>query len=112
MARSSTRGTVYLLHFDRPFGHAEHYAGWALDHQTRVDEHLRGEGSRLVAAAIAAGVHVELVRVWENQTRAFERQLKQNGTLKRVCPLCKPSYNARAARNMRRLRRARREAKC
>jgi hypothetical protein len=100
MARTDTIGTVYLLHFSEPVGHAEHYLGWALDHHARVDDHLCGKGSRLVAAAVRRGIHIELVRTWPNVDRNFERRLK-NGTHKARCPLCKPDYNKRAAKAMR-----------
>lgn len=104
MSRDSTIGQVYLLHFDPPVAHAQHYLGWALDAMARVDEHLRGAGAALVRAAVARGSHVELVRVWREVDRAFERRLKNGGTLKRVCPICKPAYNASAAASMRRFR--------
>jgi hypothetical protein len=32
-------GTVYLLHFDRPYRHARHYLGWAEDLDNRLAEH-------------------------------------------------------------------------
>lgn len=95
MPRNSRIGTVYLLHFDKPVVHAQHYLGWAIDHENRVNAHLSGEGARLVEVAVARGVHVELVRAWHNVERSFERRLKKNGTLKRVCPVCVNSYRKR-----------------
>lgn len=82
-------GTVYLLHFSEPYHHAQHYLGWAVDVGARVDEHLRGLGSPLVAAAVASGAHVEMVRTWANVDRHFERRLKNQGSHKRKCPICK-----------------------
>lgn len=87
-------GQVYLLHFSTPLAHARHYLGWSLDAQDRIDEHLAGRGSRLVRAVVGKGIHVELVRLWEGETRNFERRLKNGGTLKRVCPLCVDEYRA------------------
>lgn len=100
MARTDRIGTVYLLHFERPLRHAQHYLGWALDHEARLRDHLAGKGSRLVAAVVAAGIGVELVRTWEGVDRHFERSLK-NGSHRHHCPRCKAAYNARSAEQMR-----------
>lgn len=102
-------GTVYLLHFADPLGHAQHYLGWALDHLDRVNAHLAGKGAALVRAAVRRGIHVELVRTWEGADRTFERRIKRRGTLKQVCPICLPEYNERKAARMRRVRAQRRE---
>src|SRR6266511_5953214 len=65
--------------------HACHYCGWTTDLPGRVRDHLagvyvrggkqRGRGARLVAAAIAAGATVELIRAWR-APREFEQLLK------------------------------------
>lgn len=110
MPRNSTIGTVYLLHFVSPLAHARHYLGWAIDAAARVDDHLAGNGAAIVRAAVRRGIHIELVRTWEGETRQLERKLKRGGTLARVCPICLPAYNARSAANMRRYRAARRAA--
>ena len=113
MARNSTIGTVYLLHFERPLAHARHYLGWAIDAQARVDEHLAGDGSRLVRAVVRAGIHVELVRTWEGVDRNFERSLKRRGNGRSICPICKATYDRQKADAQRaRRRRHAREKKC
>lgn len=80
-------GTVYLLHFDQPYGHARHYLGWTLDLDARLAEHAAGRGARLLAVAQAAGVTWQLARTWQGG-RARERQLKNQGGASRRCPLC------------------------
>lgn len=81
-------GTVYLLHFTKPFRHARHYLGWTeRDLPARLDEHAAGNGARLLAAVASAGITWHLARTWEG-TRARERQLKRQGGLSRSCPLC------------------------
>ena len=35
-------GTIYLLHFDRPYRHARHYTGWTEDLLDRLDRHAAG----------------------------------------------------------------------
>jgi predicted GIY-YIG superfamily endonuclease len=80
-------GTVYLLHFDRPYGHARHYTGWTTDLSARLAEHAAGRGARLLAVARSAGVGWVLARTWTG-TRALERSLKRRHGAARFCPLC------------------------
>ena len=81
-------GTVYLLHFDVPFGHAKHYTGWSNDLPTRLADHEAGRGARLTEVATEAGVRFYLSRTWPGTTRAFERTLKNTGGASRRCPAC------------------------
>jgi predicted GIY-YIG superfamily endonuclease len=84
----TSTGTVYLLHFDRPYRHARHYTGWATDLDTRLAEHAAGRGARLLAVAHAAGIGWTLARTWPDTTRHTERALKHQGGASRRCPLC------------------------
>lgn len=116
-------GTVYLLHFDERFKGdamvhdyerdpgggedvqrprkewpgAQHYIGFTgrQSLKSRLEEHVRGEGSRLVAAMVGRGIMFELARTWEGD-RKRERQLKIQGGASRLCPLCKPGLRMRA----------------
>jgi predicted GIY-YIG superfamily endonuclease len=87
-------GTVYLLHFDRPYGHARHYTGWTTDLTARLAEHANGRGARLLAVAKAAGIGWSLARTWAG-TRALERSLKRRHGASRFCPLCPPRTHRR-----------------
>jgi predicted GIY-YIG superfamily endonuclease len=80
-------GTVYLLHFDRPYGHAAHYCGWTADLAARLAEHATGRGARLLAVVRAAGISWQLARTWPGD-RTRERALKRQGGASRRCPLC------------------------
>lgn len=82
-------GTVYLLHFSRPFGHAKHYLGHAVNLERRLEEHARGRGANLVRHALAAGIKFKLARTWEGVDRYEERRLKNRGGKARMCPLCR-----------------------
>jgi len=82
------RGTIYLLHFDEPFGHAGHYLGWARNLDARLEHHKRGTGARLLRHVRAAGIDWTLARTWENSDRNRERRLKNMGGHSRKCPLC------------------------
>ena len=87
---------VYLLHFDRPYQHARHYAGFAEDDQLidRIEVHRRatdgdGKHHRLMQVIRAAGIGFSLVRVWRGKDRTFERRLKDRNNLSRECPICR-----------------------
>ena len=80
-------GTVYLLHFDRPYRHARHYCGWTSDLAGRLAEHRSGHGARLMAVINQAGIGFSLARTWAG-TRLRERQIKCQGGLSRCCPDC------------------------
>jgi predicted GIY-YIG superfamily endonuclease len=80
-------GTVYLLHFDRPYVHAKHYTGWTDQLDTRLTEHAAGRGARLMAVITEAGIGFQLARTWVGG-RARERQLKLQGGASRHCPIC------------------------
>ncbi|WP_280254949.1 hypothetical protein [Nocardia wallacei] len=87
MSGQSPEGTVYLLHFDRPYRHAKHYTGWTADLDARLAEHRAGRGARLLAVIGGAGIGWQLARTWDG-TRQRERQLKRTGGASRRCPMC------------------------
>lgn len=80
---------VYLIHFSRPFGHARHYVGFAEDIDRRFKEHKRGYGSHLTRAVVRAGIGLDLVRVWPDHDRSFERRLHNQHGSARFCPVCR-----------------------
>lgn len=86
---TDSRGTIYLLHFETPYAHARHYTGWTprmLDE--RLADHASGQGARLTAVVLAAGIGWTLARTWAG-SRARERQLKRQGGASRRCPICR-----------------------
>src|SRR5688572_11787332 len=85
--RNSYMGTVYLLHFDRPYKHARHYTGWTLHLEERLAEHAAGHGARLLAVVREAGINWTLARTWKG-TRHRERRIKNQGGASRFCPMC------------------------
>lgn len=95
---------VYLLHFTRPVAHATHYIGWSENVPARIEQHLDGRGSPLVAAAIEGGGDVQVAQLWPGANRAFERQLKNRRNARGICPVCRPAYNEESAERMRRSR--------
>ena len=78
------------MHFEQPYRSgrhpgAQHYVGFANDIQRRLETHRKGHGSPLVAAVLAAGIEVRLVRTWPGADRRFERKL-HNRHGSRLCP--------------------------
>lgn len=83
---------VYLLHFETKYHHAQHYIGFCEEGNLdkRIEQHKRGEGSRLVKAVYKlAGIKFYLARIWPGEDKAFEYKLKKQKNSKRFCPLCK-----------------------
>jgi predicted GIY-YIG superfamily endonuclease len=80
-------GTIYLLHFDRPYQHARHYTGYTTDLPARLAAHHHGTGARLLEVLTAHGIGWALARTWTG-TRTTERQLKRQGGASRRCPHC------------------------
>lgn len=83
---------VYLLHYERQLGRAQHYLGASRDMFKRIDNHRKGNGARMPAAFARAGIEFELARIWiamegENPFY-FERRIKQRHNSRQWCPIC------------------------
>jgi predicted GIY-YIG superfamily endonuclease len=88
-------GTVYLLHFERPYKHAAHYIGWtAGELEERLRAHQSGTGARLLEVVTNAGITFELARTWEG-SRRVERVKKRQGGAGRCCPICRAAGERR-----------------
>lgn len=81
---------VYLIHFDAPYKHAQHYLGSTADLEARLTEHHNGTGARLMQVITAAGIGWRLARTWSGG-RKLERRLKTLGSAVRLCPICTPN---------------------
>lgn len=90
-------GTVYVLHFDRPYdgGHGQvvnHYIGFTeLGVAARNARHHSCHGAALLKAVANAGIDWQVADTYENETIAFERKLKGRGGAKRICSICRGS---------------------
>lgn len=86
---------VYLIHFDNKLsGHAQRYIGWSPDVFTRLGQHRKSQGARILEVCNERGIHYKIARLWKGQGRDFERQLKKRKNARHVCPEC----NGKAAR--------------
>lgn len=86
-------GCVYLLHFNRPLGSkkhkAQHYIGFCDNLVLRMQHHRRGSSAAIMRAVKRKRIGWEVVRVWENADRSFERRMKNAGHYARHCPTCR-----------------------
>ena len=81
---------VYLIHFDQPYKHAQHYLGFVeSDLEARIAKHKAGTGAKLLRIVNNVGIKWNVVRTWKDGDRSFERRLKNMGSSKRHCPICK-----------------------
>lgn len=88
-------GTCYLIHIEPSYKHARHYLGYTDADDSgkrRFDRHKAGRGSPLIKAALAAGSSCEIVRLWHQVDRHFERKLKNRKSAPRFCPVCKAKH--------------------
>jgi len=89
-APAGATGTLYVIHFSRPYRHARHYVGWTEDLDTRLARHRSGNGARLIAVIAQAGIGWQLAASWPG-TRADERRFKRRKETPRLCPVCNPA---------------------
>ena len=85
----NVQGTVYLIHLDRPFGHAKHYRGWSQFLEARLEHHRRGTGATFLRHVKEAGIGWQLAMTFPG-TRHDERRFKNRGGASRLCPICNP----------------------
>jgi predicted GIY-YIG superfamily endonuclease len=80
---------VYLIHFDRPYKHAQHYLGSANNVEERIKQHRNNSGARLLQVINNAGINWTVVSIWKNVGRDFERKLKRCHSGRQLCRICK-----------------------
>lgn len=85
----SGSGYTYLIHFEKPYKHAQHYIGWTENLEQRLVCHQSGTGARLMEVVTGAGIDWVLATYWENTSRHFERKLKSMKNASFYCPVCK-----------------------
>lgn len=81
-------GVIYLIHFDRPYKHSQHYLGFSKDLDERLKLHRSGRGAKLLQVVQDAGIEWQVVRVWHGD-RYEERRLKKRKNSHQLCPVCK-----------------------
>jgi hypothetical protein len=85
----TAEGTVYLLHFERPYkGRSRHYLGFTRNLEQRLENHRRGTACATTRLAFDRGIGFTLARTWPG-TPKLEREIKSSGVVK-CCPICPP----------------------
>lgn len=84
---------VYLIHFHKPISPdspCQHYIGYAENVGARVMHHRKGTSAvRLFQVAKERGIGFDVVRIWEDGDKNFERKLKNRKNSPKLCPVCK-----------------------
>lgn len=84
---------VYLIHFQEKLHHAQHYIGFVEDDlMQRIELHLSNRGAKLLAAVNNHGIRWQVVRVWLEGDRSFERKLKNCKKSRCFCPICRSNH--------------------
>ena len=93
---------IYLVHIEPAFRHARHYVGSceAALLPARMRRHTRGQGARLLRAALASGHNLTLARVWLAASRNLEKEIKASGHVKARCPICTPGLTGTRPRKI------------
>jgi len=104
-------GVVYLLHFDKPHHHAQHYLGFSQQLETRLGKHFSGNGTGLTRVIKEqANNHAVLARTWPHPAglgpvpdsqlvdQCVEMVLKARAESPRLCPICNPDKALSLAR--------------
>jgi hypothetical protein len=85
-------GHIYVVHFERPYRHAQHYVGWTTNLRQRFYRHTAESplrrGSALMRAVVLAGIAFKVVATWPG-TRTQERQIHRHHHANRHCPVCR-----------------------
>lgn len=82
---------IYVLHFDRPLAHAQHYIGCTDNIRARLEAHARGAGSRLCKELRKQGIGWTLGAIFKcshRRMRQLERSLKDQKNASRYCEIC------------------------
>ncbi|HLE04002.1 MAG TPA: hypothetical protein VI729_05225 [Anaerolineales bacterium] len=100
--RRQRSGIIYLIHFETKLHHAQHYLGFAVDLNFRLNQHHAGNGSKLMAAVHNAAIGWIVARTWRG-SRDFERRLKNLHAGPRLCPICRANLGIHAKSDSRQL---------
>lgn len=83
---------IYLIHFERKVGKAQHYLGYCEDARlgARMREHVRGTAAALTREATKRGIGLLLARTFPGGSLDEEAIHKRHGRFHLMCPLCCP----------------------
>jgi len=81
---------VYLLHFERPIHHVQHYLGSTIVGRLdkRMQEHASGRGAALTREAVRRGIGWTIGATWITADRELEQRKKKIRKYSRNCFCC------------------------
>lgn len=88
---------VYVLHFDTPLAHAQHYVGMTNNLRQRLTAHASGHGASITAELFDRSLPWTLTGLFQTtptNARRVERQLKESKNISRYCDLCTPDHGS------------------
>ena len=89
---------LYLLHFDRPHHHAQHYLGSTVELTRRLIDHANGNGARLTEVLMECDEHWTLAALFiprpglPTSIRELERNAKRRHSSRSYCPKCNTNH--------------------
>ena len=83
-----TNGTVYLLHFERPYsGRSQHFLSFtSKDLQQQLERHRRGTACQTTKVAFKQGITFTLAGTWSG-TSGLRNKIKSRGVISQ-CSAC------------------------
>ena len=96
---------LYVIHFDRPYKHAKHYTGIAIDVEKRMKEHSGGYGAKLMKAIKENNIGFRYNIIGEypdySSAKSEEKRLKTKVKQpKKYCPICIENKNCKHERTI------------
>jgi predicted GIY-YIG superfamily endonuclease/predicted acetyltransferase len=88
---------VYVLHFDTPLAHAQHYVGMTGNLARRLQAHASGHGSILTRELFDKSLPWVLGGLFQTtptNARRVEKNLKESKQISRYCDICTPDHPA------------------
>lgn len=85
------QGFIYVLHFDSPLSHANHYVGSTTNPLKRLKRHAEGHGSKICRELHKLGIGFRLASLHSTNLvgmRRTERALKNQKNASRYCKFC------------------------
>jgi predicted GIY-YIG superfamily endonuclease len=82
---------VYILHFDDPLSHAQHYVGMTGNLRQRLEAHAAGSGARLTRVLTDRDKPWSLGGLFQTTStnaRRVEKELKDTKNVMRFCDIC------------------------
>ena len=84
---------LYIFCFNKRVAHAKHYTGITKDPERREQEHIKGQGSPLMAAVSKLNIGYEFRVLGQfkgySEAKEAERKRKLRGGASKWCPVCK-----------------------